>query len=87
MRYTTKAIGIASRSDNEMIADTSSLVCKWDMLRTQLLQQWRDLSEHEIDAAGTDLYALADLMQRKYGIAPRLFRNYLLNFARTLPLG
>lgn len=68
------------------VSTSSKIVCAWDALRQQLLQQWDRLTPTELDRAGPNRDRLAVLVQRKYGIAASLIRNYLSNFERTLPV-
>jgi len=58
----------------------------WRALRTQLLEQWGDLTAMELDSTGADRHKIALLVECKYGIASKMVENYLRNFERTLPL-
>lgn len=62
------------------------IVCDWEILRTQLLNQWQRLTETEVDNAGPNRKQIARLVARKYGIASLCVENYLRNFERTMPL-
>ena len=62
------------------------IVCDWEALRTQLLYQWQRLTEAEVDYAGPNRRRIAQLVERKYGIAYLCVENYLRNFERTMPL-
>ena len=41
----------------------------WRDLKQELMQRWHQLTEHEIDKTGGDRRSLADLLERKVGIA------------------
>jgi hypothetical protein len=60
--------------------------CQWEALRKQLLLQWARLTPQEVDNAGPWRNKLVALIQKKYGIKPRLIENYMRNFERVLPL-
>lgn len=62
------------------------IVCEWETLRTQLLHHWQRLTEAEVDNAGPNRRRIAQLVQRKYGIASVCVENYLRNFERMMPL-
>jgi hypothetical protein len=62
------------------------IVCDWTALREQLLHQWERLSPVEMDHAGPHRRKIAQLVERKYGIAAPCIENYLHNFERTMPL-
>jgi len=66
--------------------DYDAISCNWQILRDQLLAQWRKISARELDTAGPDRYRIAHLIERKYGISACLVENYLRNFERTMPL-
>jgi|GEM_PF-3151216 len=66
--------------------NTQKVSCDWRMLRAQLLEQWDELSEFELEATGRDRRRIAALIQRKYGISTDMAETYLYNFERTLPL-
>lgn len=59
--------------------------CDWQLLRFQLLSQWKKISDLELDSVGPNRKRLARLIERKYGIAARLAEHYLWHFERTLP--
>lgn len=65
---------------------SNRISCNWQMLRGQLLAQWRQVTARELDSAGPDRYRIANLIEHKYGISARLVENYLRNFERTMPL-
>ena len=73
------------RAGNENF-DGKRVRCSWAPLRAQLLLQWNRLTGWDLDQAGPDRGRLAQLIQRKYGIASELVENYLRNFERTLPV-
>lgn len=60
--------------------------CDWQQLREQLLMQWKRIAGWELDAVGPNRSRIAQLIERKYGIASQLTENYLRNFERTMPL-
>ncbi|MES2984724.1 MAG: hypothetical protein V4735_06020 [Pseudomonadota bacterium] len=62
------------------------MVCDWQALCAQLLQQWNRLSASDLEDVGPSRRELAALVQRKYDIALPLVENYLANLERTLPL-
>lgn len=61
------------------------LKCHWPMLRSQLLEQWTQLSESDLDVTGPNAPRIAALIESKYGISSQLVENYLANFVRTMP--
>lgn len=61
------------------------LLCDWQSLREQLLDQWGRLTKTDLDVVGPDRHRIAALVQRKYGVSSRLIENYLANLERTLP--
>lgn len=62
------------------------LRCNWPMLRSQLLEQWTLLTEYDLEITGPNAAYIAGLIERKYGISSTLVENYLVNFARTIPV-
>ena len=64
----------------------SDISCNWHILREQLLSQWDRITPPELDATNHKRLAIAQLIQRKYGISVEMAVNYLRNFERTLPL-
>jgi len=62
------------------------LRCNWPMLRSQLLQQWTLLTEYDLEITGPNATYIAGLIEKKYGISSTLVENYLVNFARTIPV-
>jgi hypothetical protein len=58
--------------------------CNWENVKRQLLQQWRSVSEKEIEMAGPSRSRLARLISQRYGIAYRSVENYLFNFERHI---
>jgi hypothetical protein len=65
---------------------SEGISCDWRLLREQLLQQWRKITPRELEAVGPHRSRIADLIERKYGIASQLAENYLRNFERTMPV-
>ena len=62
------------------------MVCDWQALCAQLLQQWNLLTARDLREAGPSRHRIAALVHRKYGVAAELVENYLTNLERTLPL-
>ena len=60
--------------------------CDWPSLCSRLLAQWDRLTPTELRETGPSRRKLANLVERKYGIAPELVERYLTNLERTLPL-
>jgi hypothetical protein len=67
-------------------SNDNTISCSWQVLCTQLLQQWTRLTLPELEKTGHSRYQIAKLIQRKYGIPVPMAENYLRNFERTLPL-
>lgn len=72
--------------EEEKLDSSNYLLCAFSPLKEQLLQQWKLVSESEVDRAGPNRKKLAELVHHKYGIAANLVENYLKNFERTLPV-
>ncbi|NBO17761.1 MAG: hypothetical protein EBV03_00760 [Proteobacteria bacterium] len=70
----------------EYANDNAYLECDWNSVRGQLMEQWTLLSQKDLEAAGPNRYAIAELVERVYGISHELIENYLSNLERTLPL-
>ena len=62
------------------------MVCDWQALCAQLLQQWNLLTPNDLMAIGPSRHHIAALVCRKYGVNKVLVENYLTNLERTLPL-
>lgn len=56
----------------------------WVALKQQLRQQWRRLSEHELNQVGSDRKKLAQLIAKKYGLSFTLVESYLNNLETML---
>lgn len=69
-----------------MDAHYACVTCDWKCLSTQLLNQWQNITRQELEYTQHDRHAIAELIERKYGIDALLVENYLLNIERTLPL-
>ncbi len=72
--------------DYQPICSDDHVVCDWKTLREQLLFQWKMLTPSEVDNIGPNRRRIADLVGKKYGVAPPSVEAYLRNFERTLPL-
>ena len=60
--------------------------CDHQEIKSLLMQQWKELTEDEIEATEYSKHKLAVLIESHYGIHNRLAENYLNNLERTLPL-
>jgi hypothetical protein len=80
------AIGHIQDISETAIGTKYDLKCHWPMLRSQLLEQWTQLTETDLDMTGPSAARIAALIEHKYGISGLLVENYLANFARTIPL-
>lgn len=58
---------------------------QWQSVSSQLMEQWRDITPEELEAARNDRQKLAALIERKEGIAAPLVENYLHHLERILP--
>lgn len=76
----------SSSSSADAAAANSVLLCNWQIMRAQLLKQWTLLNTGELNAIGPNCRRIAQLIARKYAIAPVVVENYLRNFERTIPL-
>lgn len=65
---------------------SSTITCNWKELRMQLMTQWPDVTENDLQKTGPHRNRIARLISRKYGVAYHLIENYLSNFERTMPL-
>ncbi len=82
----TKKSAYAQIASRYIAANNNDINCDWNVLRTQLLQQWNKLSNVELEATGHNCRNIARLIEGKYGVPAKLAENYLRNFERTLPL-
>lgn len=62
------------------------MVCDWQALCAQMLQQWNKLTIDDLRKAWPNRRHIAAVIERKYGVAPELVEHYLSNLERTLPL-
>jgi len=77
----------SSMNTKEQPAASSDIIsCDWNMISTQLLSQWKELTPTELERTRHDRHQIALLIERKYGIHAILTENYLKNLERTLPL-
>jgi hypothetical protein len=80
----------AQRSEmkqNEVTVTHHTVIsCDWHALTSQLMSQWHDLTQEELERTCHNRRAIAKLIERKEGIAAPLVENYLRNLERTLPL-
>jgi len=60
--------------------------CDWKALCEQLMLQWPQLSQADLDKVGPNRHRLALLIEHKYRISSQVIENYLRNFERTLPM-
>lgn len=60
--------------------------CDHHEVKALLMQQWKDLTDDQIESTGYGKHKLAVLIEKQYGIHNRLAENYLSNLERTLPL-
>ena len=86
--YATKFVDTAYEQimSRQTAANSNEVACDWSALRSQLLEQWDRLSDRELEATGHNRHRIAELIERKYGVATEMAENYLCNFERTLPL-
>ncbi len=66
--------------------ETILVHCNRNAIKELLMQQWRSLTQEDIEATHYRKAELAELIERRYGIHHRLAENYLNNLQRTLPL-
>jgi len=85
MYYTAAQIGQTDYQEPQTLPLTV-ISCDWEVLQTQLLEQWPRLTANELDKTGQDRRRIALLVERKYGIHYQAVENYLCNFERTMPL-
>lgn len=80
VNYTQNAM-----SPNAMDYMPDNITCDWNMLSSQILSQWQDITPEELEVTMRDRHLIALLVERKYGIHAVLTENYLKNLERTLP--
>lgn len=65
---------------------TDRITCDWSCFSAQLLNQWHHITRQELEYTRHNRRAIAELIERKYGVDALLVENYLRNVERTLPL-
>lgn len=63
----------------------NDIACDWNMIATQILSQWKEITPEELEFTQRDRHRIALLIERKYGVHAVLTENYLKNLERTLP--
>ena len=90
MQSTTQSTYSAARQEilvNGLLNKNNEwMVCDWQALCAQILQQWNRLVPDDLARIGPSRRCIAALVQQEYDIDSALVENYLRNLERTLPL-
>lgn len=65
-------------------SDSDIILSDWNIISTQLLNQWSKITPAELEDTQHSRYNIALLIQQKYGVHAVMAENYLKNLERRL---